>query len=73
MSVVWKRMDSYRQGTYALFWVDDGVASYMVYGVLDRRGHDGVLRISDDNDYGYATAEDVHAWAECSPPKWLLN
>jgi hypothetical protein len=69
----WQRMNTYMLGTRALFWVDDGIMRYMVFGVLEVRGADGVLRVWDDNDCGYASAADVRAWAPCSPPRGLLH
>lgn len=72
MSVKWHPMETYLPNAYALFWVVDSFGFYAVFGTLET-GRDGLLRVWDDNGAGYALAEDCRAWAECSPPAWIMN
>lgn len=69
----WQGMETYRPGTRALFWVDDGTLRYMVFGVVETMPSDGVPRVWDDNGFGFAEASFVRAWVNCSPPAWLMH
>ncbi len=69
----WQRMATYPSGATAVFWVADGDAQYVVFGVLEDRGQEGQRRVWDDNDFGYAVETKILAWAPCSPPRWLMH
>lgn len=66
--IVWQDISSYKVGDEGLFWVDHGGSQYAAFGVVERRGNRGDLRIWDDNDFGYAGIEFVTHWCPCKPP-----
>lgn len=68
MSVLWQKMDTYQTGREALFWVDDGVAEYPVYGRFWPDAPEGPV-ISDNNGYGYSG--NAVRWAEFEPPQTM--
>lgn len=53
---------------FALFWVDDGVAEYAVYGIVQSLPPEDEPRIWDDNDFGYALESEIAFWKPCARP-----
>lgn len=66
MAVIWQPISTYKPGRQVLFWVDDGISAFAVYG---RRwdGGDDDRTIWDDNGFGYSGS--ALWWAEFEPPK----
>lgn len=63
----WQSMRTYEPGSPALFWVNDGVAEYPVYGAIEKRTADNKPTIWDDNDFGYDAANAV-LWTPFKKP-----
>ena len=53
---------------FALFWVDDGLMEYAVFGIVQQLPGDEEPRIWDDNDAGYAFERYIAFWKPCNRP-----
>lgn len=69
MPLDWQNYSSYKPGTEALFWVNDGWSEFVVLGVVEMRGSETEPSIWDDNDFGYGPARNIRFWAKCNRPQ----
>lgn len=69
MQIDWKDVSEYPDDEpEVLFWMNDGLSPFPVYGRLMRIGGDKERWVWDAIDRGFGTAAKVVAWTYFSPP-----